>query len=67
MAERERGEACRNAWLNPSAGTLPWLRELHGSHASLPAPSAFASIGLTPAQLATVKLSSIRLVRHSDT
>jgi hypothetical protein len=32
MAERIRGEACRVAWLEQDAGTLPWLRALHSSH-----------------------------------
>jgi hypothetical protein len=32
MAERIRGEACRAAWLEQDAGSLPWLRTLHSSH-----------------------------------
>ena len=32
MAERIRGEACRVAWLEQDAGSLPWLRALHSSH-----------------------------------
>src|ERR1051325_3255768 len=32
MAERIRGEACRVAWLEQEAGSLPWLRALHSSH-----------------------------------
>ncbi len=31
--ERLRGEACCKAWAAEDAGTLPWLRRLHGSHA----------------------------------
>jgi Transport and Golgi organisation 2 len=32
IAERIRGEACRVAWLEQGAGSLPWLRTLHSSH-----------------------------------
>ncbi|MBS1851532.1 MAG: NRDE family protein [Acidobacteria bacterium] len=32
MAERMRGEACRLAWQEQNAGSLPWLRALHSSH-----------------------------------
>lgn len=32
MAESIRGEACRVAWQEPDAGSLPWLRTLHSSH-----------------------------------
>src|SRR5262249_31221549 len=32
MAERIRGEACRVAWQEQDAGSLPWLRALHSSH-----------------------------------
>jgi Transport and Golgi organisation 2 len=63
LAERERGEACRMAWHDPGAGSLPWLRALHRSHSSLPGPFSicvhrqdagtvsYSEVSLTPAGL----------------
>lgn len=33
QAESLRGAACRDAWSRPDAGSAPWLRRLHASHA----------------------------------
>ena len=33
LAEHLRGAACRNAWSESDAGSAPWLRRLHASHA----------------------------------
>lgn len=55
-AERERGKACAAAWRDPAAGTLPWLRELHRSHA--PAPGPF-SVCVHRPDAATVSYSEI--------
>ncbi len=33
-AERERGAVCQAAWEEADAGSLPWLRRLHASHAN---------------------------------
>lgn len=38
QAESERGAVCRSAWSEPDAGSLPWLRRLHASHANGPGP-----------------------------
>jgi len=37
-AENFRGAACRNAQTESDAGTAPWLRRLHASHAGGPGP-----------------------------
>jgi hypothetical protein len=37
-AERERGSACRMARHETDAGSVPWLRRLHASHAGGPGP-----------------------------
>jgi hypothetical protein len=34
-AQRFRGEACCKAWAEADAGTVPWLRRLHASHAAV--------------------------------
>jgi hypothetical protein len=33
-----RGQVCRAAWEDAGAGSLPWLRKLHASHADGPGP-----------------------------
>jgi transport and Golgi organization protein 2 len=38
QAESLRGAACRNAQHESDAGTVPWLRRLHASHAGGPGP-----------------------------
>jgi len=38
MAERIRGEACRVAWQEQDAGSLPWLHALHSSHGGAAGP-----------------------------
>jgi hypothetical protein len=37
-AERFRGAACHDAWSESNAGSAPWLRRLHASHAGGPGP-----------------------------
>ena len=37
-AESLRGTACGNAWSDSDAGSAPWLRRLHASHAGGPGP-----------------------------
>ncbi len=37
-AESSRGAACRDAQFEPDAGSVPWLRRLHASHAGGPGP-----------------------------
>jgi hypothetical protein len=37
-AERLRGTACQDAWSESDAGSAPWLRRLHASHARGPGP-----------------------------
>jgi hypothetical protein len=37
-AETMRGNACRNAEYESDAGSVPWLRRLHASHAGGPGP-----------------------------
>jgi hypothetical protein len=32
QASLHRGEACRSAWREKDAGSLPWLRKLHAAH-----------------------------------
>ena len=32
QAALHRGEACRSAWCQEDAGSLPWLRKLHAAH-----------------------------------
>ncbi len=38
QAESLRGAACRDAQSEPDAGSVPWLRRLHASHAGGPGP-----------------------------
>jgi len=38
QAERLRGTACRKAQYKSDAGSVPWLRRLHASHAGGPGP-----------------------------
>jgi hypothetical protein len=38
QAEVLRGAACRDAHSEPDAGSVPWLRRLHASHAGGPGP-----------------------------
>jgi hypothetical protein len=38
QAREHRGAACAIAWNEPQAGSLPWLRVLHASHANGPGP-----------------------------
>jgi hypothetical protein len=38
QAESVRGAACQSAWSEPDAGSVPWLRRLHASHANGPGP-----------------------------
>ncbi|MBI3477369.1 MAG: NRDE family protein [Acidobacteria bacterium] len=37
-ASEKRGEVCQAAWTSTDAGTLPWMRRLHASHANGPGP-----------------------------
>jgi len=38
QASAQRGEVCAAAWNLEDAGSLPWLRRLHTSHANGPGP-----------------------------
>lgn len=38
QASAQRGAVCDNAWKEPDAGSVPWLRRLHASHANGPGP-----------------------------
>jgi hypothetical protein len=40
-ARQERAEVAREAWHDPRAGSLPWLRRLHGSHEPARGPFCF--------------------------
>lgn len=40
-AQHERGKVAREAWREPRAGSLPWLRRLHGSHEPARGPFCF--------------------------
>jgi len=64
MAERIRGEACRVAWLEPHAGSLPWLRALHSSHG--PAAGPF-SVCAHRSDAGTVSYSEIAFDASSAT
>jgi len=37
-AEAQRSKVCQSAWVEADAGSAPWLRRLHGSHANGPGP-----------------------------
>lgn len=37
-ASVQRGAACKNAWMQADAGSLPWLRRLHASHDAATGP-----------------------------
>ena len=38
QASARRGTICQDAWAAEDAGSLPWLRQLHASHANGPGP-----------------------------
>ena len=38
LASEKRGEVCQASWTGSDAGTLPWMRRLHASHANGPGP-----------------------------
>jgi hypothetical protein len=40
-AQHQRGEVAREAWQEPRAGSLPWLRRLHSSHEPARGPFCF--------------------------
>ena len=40
-AQHERGKVAREAWRETRAGSLPWLRRLHGSHEPARGPFCF--------------------------
>jgi hypothetical protein len=40
-AQHERGQVAREAWREARAGSLPWLRRLHGSHEPVRGPFCF--------------------------
>jgi hypothetical protein len=64
MAERIRGEACRVAWQEKDAGSLPWLRALHSSHGVAAGPF---SVCAHRDDAGTVSYSEIVFHGHSTT
>jgi len=55
-AQEVRGEVAREAWREPGAGRLPWLRRLHASHAPARGPFCFC---MHRREAATVSYSEI--------
>lgn len=60
-AESLRRSACRNAEHEPDAGSVPWLRRLHGSHAG--GPGAF-SLCVHRKDVKTLSYSEIMVTRR---
>ena len=58
MAERVRARVCEQAWRQSGAGSLNWLRDLHGTH--LPEPGPF-SICMHQAVAETVSYTEVIL------
>ena len=55
-AQHERGQVAREAWREPRAGSLPWLRRLHESHEPARGPFCFC---MRRKEAATVSFTEI--------
>jgi hypothetical protein len=63
-AQHERGSVAREAWREPRAGSLPWLRRLHASHE--PARGPFC-VCMHRRDAATVSYTEIVVTRQAAT
>jgi hypothetical protein len=63
-AQHERGRTARAAWREAGAGSLPWLRRLHGSHEPERGPFCFC---MHRRDAATVSYTEIVVTRRAAT
>jgi hypothetical protein len=63
-AQHERGRTAAHAWREPRAGSLPWLRRLHGSHRPARGPFSFC---MHRKDAATVSYTEIVVTQRTAT
>jgi hypothetical protein len=63
-AQHERGQVARESWREAHAGSLPWLRRLHGSHEPARGPFCFC---MHRKDAATVSYTEVVVTRRAAT